>query len=431
MNLMKRIMQTLFVIAVLTFFSQSAFAKLSFPYDTEPFATDSSGVSASRDSGGHFRRPERGYFNLIYWIGTGTTPGSLILDFENPFTDAVDKDFAILTDSESWGPLADIARFEFFLNDTLQGWFDAELRPDELFEFELPGNGIIANRIVITNITPDPDGVNNLATMTFTDAGVAYPLDPGAISGMVTDQDTGNPLEEATVSANSYSNPTNSTGYYTITLPLGIYALTASKAGYEEKTEEGVEVAAGKTTLVDFHLTRINHAPTISGLVNQSGIVGVPWKYDISENISDSNGDLLIVATDDPENIAVEGYVLAFCYQTLINNKSVVIKVTDPGGLNTSQTIYVSVKGAEKTSIYPNPYIAGKGYPERIIFGGLPKEATLRIYTISGELVKEISPQPINGGSVEWDVSGISSGIYLYTIISPGGKNKGRVSIVK
>ncbi|MFC1996053.1 choice-of-anchor Q domain-containing protein [Chloroflexota bacterium] len=100
------------------------------------------------------------------------------MDFAVPFTDGPGSDFAILTNSQAWGALADTALFEFFLDGTLQDSFTASLYPDELFQFDLSGSGLVADRIVVTNITPDPPGTNDLATMTFDDAGVAYPISP-------------------------------------------------------------------------------------------------------------------------------------------------------------------------------------------------------------------------------------------------------------
>ena len=155
-------------------FIQDVSAELAYPYDNAPFTSGGGGNSAGRNSGGYLNRPESNYYSLISWIGTNNIPGYLQLDFEIPFTDGQGNDFAILTSSESWGYLADIAQFSFYLDGSLQGSFDAHLIADNLHEFDLPGDNIVANRIVITNITPDPPGINDNATMAFIDAGVAY-----------------------------------------------------------------------------------------------------------------------------------------------------------------------------------------------------------------------------------------------------------------
>lgn len=147
-------------------------APLLQPFDTEPFDTDSLGNSATNLLGSF--RKDGGPAQLRYFLGTNFPPGSLIMDFAVPFTDGPGDDFAILTNSQSWGSLADTAMFEFFLSGTLQGSFTASLAPDQLFRFDLPGTGLVADRIVLTNITPDPPGINDLATMTFDDAGIAH-----------------------------------------------------------------------------------------------------------------------------------------------------------------------------------------------------------------------------------------------------------------
>ena len=100
--------------------------------------------------------------------------------------------------------------------------------------------------------------------------------------------------------------------------------------------------------------------------------------------------------------------------------------------LGVSEDYTFITKGTDKITIYPNPYIAGNFTQDRITFNNLPKASTLRIYTISGKLIKEIKHQDItNGGNEEWDVSGVASGIYMYCIESSEGMKKGKVSIVK
>ena len=82
----------------------------------------------------------------------------MIFDFP-PFTDGEGDDVAILTSSLAWGPLADEALIEFFFAGKLQGSLVAKLAPDELFTFDMPTEAIeVADRVVITNITPDPPG---------------------------------------------------------------------------------------------------------------------------------------------------------------------------------------------------------------------------------------------------------------------------------
>jgi len=82
--------------------------------------------------------------------------------------------------------------------------------------------------------------------------------------------------------------------------------------------------------------------------------------------------------------------------------------------------------------VYPNPYVKGKSGNGEIIFGNLPQTATIRVYTVSGVLLQTLDhTAQANGGQTEWDVSDRAGGIYLYTVLYPGGTQKGKLCIVK
>lgn len=169
---MRRLVISMVMILLLGTVSRTFGDTLPAPFDTAPFDTDATGNSAANLFG--FFRQDGGPQQFRYFIGTNITSGSLIMDFAVPFTDGPGNDFAILTNSQSWGPLANQALFEFFFAGELQASFIASLAPDQLFQFDLPGSGVVADRVVVTNITPDPPGIDDLATMTFDNAGVAY-----------------------------------------------------------------------------------------------------------------------------------------------------------------------------------------------------------------------------------------------------------------
>jgi uncharacterized repeat protein (TIGR01451 family) len=84
--------------------------------------------------------------------------------------------------------------------------------------------------------------------------------DFGALDGYVLDE-VGDPIDAATVSAlpgiqgNQIQAFTDPTGYYTMTLPIGTYDVTASKANYTSQTVNGVEVLSDLVTHQDFELT--------------------------------------------------------------------------------------------------------------------------------------------------------------------------------
>ncbi|MDP2364074.1 MAG: hypothetical protein Q8M94_09925, partial [Ignavibacteria bacterium] len=84
-----------------------------------------------------------------------------------------------------------------------------------------------------------------------------------------------------------------------------------------------------------------------------------------------------------------------------------------------------------------NPYSSGRG-PRSIHFTHLPNRCTIRIFTVSGELVKEIEHDSnIMDGSAEWDLLtkdnlSASYGIYIYHVDAPGiGTKAGKFAIIK
>ena len=103
----------------------------------------------------------------------------------------------------------------------------------------------------------------------------------------------------------------------------------------------------------------------------------------------------------------------------------------------------------EKIKVVPNPYYAttafegqntftsGRG-PREIQFRNLPQECIIRIFTISGELVKTIHhSESINFGTGKWDLLTKDNltaayGIYVYHIEAAGvGEKIGKLAIIK
>jgi subtilisin family serine protease len=76
----------------------------------------------------------------------------------------------------------------------------------------------------------------------------------GTLEGHVFDKGD-SPIEGATVSTAIHSVITDPTGYYSMTLMVGTYDVTASKLGYSSQTTNGVVIADGATTKQDFNLT--------------------------------------------------------------------------------------------------------------------------------------------------------------------------------
>lgn len=83
---------------------------------------------------------------------------------------------------------------------------------------------------------------------------------------------------------------------------------------------------------------------------------------------------------------------------------------------------------------YPVPFKPTLGHT-KITFTNLTYSARIRIYTISGELVRTLDKND-SGKTLDWDVrnaraSAVDSGVYLWLIESGGRKKKGKLMIIR
>jgi hypothetical protein len=95
-----------------------------------------------------------------------------------------------------------------------------------------------------------------------------------------------------------------------------------------------------------------------------------------------------------------------------------------------------------KIRVVPNPYLATSSFElgptqKRIEFINLPPECTIRIYTISGNLVEVLNHTPDEGGTEVYNLRtrynlSLASGNYYYHVTTPGGETHlGRFAIVQ
>jgi hypothetical protein len=72
----------------------------------------------------------------------------------------------------------------------------------------------------------------------------------------------------------------------------------------------------------------------------------------------------------------------------------------------------------------------------KVAFNHLPPTSTVRIFTLSGDLVETLLPSEQDGGTTYWDLisrngQDIVSGIYLYSVESPSGSTVGKLVVVR
>jgi hypothetical protein len=99
--------------------------------------------------------------------------------------------------------------------------------------------------------------------------------------------------------------------------------------------------------------------------------------------------------------------------------------------------------------VVPNPYIASASWERRTLyvsgrgerkieFKNLPSPSTIRIYTVTGQLVKTLYKEPDpSDGSLPWDMisedgAEVAYGLYIYHVDAPGvGEHIGKFAVVK
>jgi hypothetical protein len=110
------------------------------------------------------------------------------------------------------------------------------------------------------------------------------------------------------------------------------------------------------------------------------------------------------------------------------------------GGLLLWPGVLAAVKtSAADTSFshpFPTPFMPSQGH-DRITFSSLPAEVVIRIYTLSGHLVKTFTKSDSSDRIVWMPVaneqgSTLASGVYLFVIKQPGvSEKKGKLMIIR
>jgi len=78
----------------------------------------------------------------------------------------------------------------------------------------------------------------------------------GAVCGTVLDNNSLEPIEGATVSVDDFTVITDENGYYSISMPEGIYQLTCQKENYQDFTySQDVIIIPCETTEINFNMT--------------------------------------------------------------------------------------------------------------------------------------------------------------------------------
>jgi hypothetical protein len=104
------------------------------------------------------------------------------------------------------------------------------------------------------------------------------------------------------------------------------------------------------------------------------------------------------------------------------------------GGTPSVVTFVGAKNNLSAAHCYPVPFKPSAGHT-KITFTDLTRSARIRIYTISGELVRTLAKED-SGQTLTWDVrnargSAVDSGVYLWFIEGAAQKKKGKLMIIR
>lgn len=103
------------------------------------------------------------------------------------------------------------------------------------------------------------------------------------------------------------------------------------------------------------------------------------------------------------------------------------------GAAPAAATFATAKEDLSNAHCYPNPFKPSSGHT-KITFTSLTREIEIKIYTISGELVKTLRKSD-EKDYIEWDAKNsngenLASGVYLYLINNSSQTKKGKLMII-
>ncbi|MEW5692644.1 MAG: FlgD immunoglobulin-like domain containing protein [Candidatus Hydrogenedentota bacterium] len=197
-------------------------------------------------------------------------------------------------------------------------------------------------------------------------------------------------------------------------------------------------------------------------------IYGVPLNADstvFADTIRDGVIEVFCCVKDEKDSLTGEGMMTTFKFRTKASATTTVTlsniylfflddiyqRDTVPISINSYNLLSLTLAQAQGSlsnfTVYPNPYRpndgdanTGKTYSSSdptsgIVFAGLTNPVQIRIYTISGELVRVINFS--GGAQYNWDVKNdkgheVASGLYIYTVTSATGEKKtGKLMVIR
>lgn len=152
------------------------------------------------------------------------------------------------------------------------------------------------------------------------------------------------------------------------------------------------------------------------------GAFSVPVMFTVSGGAASSGGSFALSAVNLGGPLAPAGDLTGGSFSLA------------PGGAEAMVIVDTANGDLSGAYCYPVPYKPSAGHGSVVTFTGLTSRASVRIYTISGELVRALEKNGL-GEKLDWDVKNsrgqrVASGVYLYTIKSGGETVTGKLMVI-
>jgi len=177
--------------------------------------------------------------------------------------------------------------------------------------------------------------------------------------------------------------------------------------------------------------------PSVSAPAANLNGMGVGFEITLDKDVQPSGEVVISIGYQDTDVAGFDESKLAICRLDTTRNVWVpLVSTPDPSGnrvtartnhFSTFQVMGISPANAlSAAKVFPNPFRPSQGHAA-ITFSNFPSATKLQIYTLSGELVREITTN--SAGMASWDTTNragarVASGVYFVLGRASGAGNK-------
>jgi len=178
---------------------------------------------------------------------------------------------------------------------------------------------------------------------------------------------------------------------------------------------------------------------TVDGLLNESVNVVVA---DARNNVwagTDGGLSFYDVETEQWTHYTTEnsGLVSDRVQDIAVDTETGELWIATDSGLNRYESGIISpVTNMESIHVFPHPFFLD-GSEDRLTIGGLADGSTVLIYTVNGELIRELEMPRHNLNQIQWDGTNengsmVASGVYLFVATDQAGLSKaGKIAVIR